>query len=146
MEDISITKDNEYLKKIIEKYDFIESIIITDNDGSLMICSFKKGLEKTEEEKKNLRSVLAYYFSMSLDQISKTVKWNTNSITTFFDNHIIYQRKLNKVALCHIVCNENDYSHAIAQAVGDEISKKFEPFEKKLDNIKKEMETNNDDN
>ena len=126
MEDLSNTKDNDYLSKIIEKYDFIESIIITDYDGSLMISAFKNGLEKNEEDKKNLRSVLSYYFSISLDQISKTVKWKTNSVTSFFDNHIIYQRKLNKVALCHMVCSEKDYCHIIAQKVGDEISKKFE--------------------
>ncbi len=144
MEDISNSKDNDYLSKIIEKYDFIESIIITDYDGSLMISAFKNGLEKSEEDKKNLRSVLSYYFSISLDQISKTVKWKTNSVTSFFDNHIIYQRKLNKVALCHIVCNESDYCHIIAQKVGDDISKKFEPIEKQLNDIKKEMDADND--
>ena len=144
MEDISNSKDNDYLSKIIEKYDFIESIIITDYDGSLMISAFKNGLEKTEDEKKNLRSVLAYYFNISLDQISKTVKWKTNSVTSFFDNHIIYQRALNKVALCHMVCNENDYCHIIAQKVADEISKKFEPIEKQLSEIKKEMEADNE--
>ena len=144
MEDISTTKDNDYLLKIIEKYDFIESIIITDYDGSLMISAFKNGLEKTEDEKKNLRSVLAYYFNISLDQISKTVKWKTNSVTSFFDNHIIYQRALNKVALCHMVCNENDYCHIIAQKVADKISKKFEPIEKQLSEIKKEMEADNE--
>ena len=144
MEDISNSKDNDYLSKIIEKYDFIESIIITDYDGSLMISAFKNGLEKSEEDKKNLRSVLSYYFSISLDQISKTVKWTTNSVTSFFDNHIIYQRKLNKVALCHIVCNESDYCHIIAQKVGDDISKKFEPIEKQLNDIKKEMDADND--
>ena len=144
MEDLNNTKDNDYLSKIIEKYDFIESIIITDYDGSLMISAFKKGLEKNDEEKKNLRSVLSYYFSISLDQISKTVKWKTNSVTSFFDNHIIYQRKLNKVALCHMVCSENDYCHIIAQKIADEISKKLEPIEKKLNDIKKEMDTDND--
>ena len=138
------SKDNEYLLNLIEKYDFIESIIITDYDGSLMISAFKNGLEKSEEDKKNLRSVLSYYFSISLDQISKTVKWKTNSVTSFFDNHIIYQRKLNKVALCHIVCNESDYCHIIAQKVGDDISKKFEPIEKQLNDIKKEMDADND--
>ena len=109
-----------------------------------MICAFKNGLEKTEEDKKNLRSVLAYYFSISLDQISKTVKWKTNSVTSFFDNHIIYQRKLNKVALCHIVCTENDYCHIIAQKIADEITQKFEPIENKLEEIRKEIETDND--
>ena len=143
MEDLSNTKDNDYLSQIIEKYEFIESIIITDYDGSLMISAFKSGLKKSEEDKKNLRSVLSYYFSISLDQISKTVKWKTNSVTSFFDNHIIYQRKLNSVALCHIVCNESEYCHIIAQKIGDEISKKFEPIEKQLNDIKK-SDTDND--
>ena len=144
MEDINNSQDNDYLSKLIEKYDFIECIIITDYEGSLMISAFKNKLEKSEEEKKNLRSVLSYYFSISLDQISKTVKWETNSVTSFFDNHIIYQRKLNKVALCHMVCKENDYCHIIAQKIGDEISKKFEPIENQLNNIKKEIDTDND--
>ena len=143
MEDLSNTKDNDYLSQIIEKYEFIESIIITDYDGSLMISAFKSGLEKSEEDKKNLRSILSYYFSISLEQISKTVKWKTNSVTSFFDNHIIYQRKLNSVALCHIVCNESEYCHIIAQKIGDEISKKFEPIEKQLNDIKK-SDTDND--
>ena len=55
MEDIAITKDNDYLLKIIEKYDFIESIIITDYDGSLMISAFQNGIKKTEEEKKKFK-------------------------------------------------------------------------------------------
>ena len=143
MEDLSNTKDNDYLSQIIEKYEFIESIIITDYDGSLMISAFKSGLKKSEEDKKNLRSILSYYFSISLEQISKTLKWKTNSVTSFFDNHIIYQRKLNSVALCHIVCNESEYCHIIAQKIGDEISKKFEPIEKQLNDIKK-SDTDND--
>ena len=143
MEDLETSKDNEYLSKIIEKYSFIEAIIITDYDGSLMISAFKNSLEKTEEDKKSLRSVLAYYFSISLIQISKTVKWKTNSVTSFFDNHIIYQRKLNNVALCHMVCNENEYCHVIAEKIADEISKKFEPIEMQLEEIKN-TEVDND--
>ena len=143
MEDQSY-KDNDYLSKIIEKYDFIESIIITDSDGSLMISAFKNGLEKTEDDKKNLRSVLANHFSISLDQIAKTVKWTTNSVTSFYDNHIIYQRKLNKVALCHIVCIENNYCHIIAQKIADEIAQKFQPIENKLEDIKREIDADND--
>ena len=143
MEDLETSKDNEYLSKIIEKYSFIEAIIITDYDGSLMISAFKNSLEKSEEDKKSLRSVLAYYFSISLIQISKTVKWKTNSVTSFFDNHIIYQRKLNNVTLCHMVCTENEYCHVIAEKIADEISKKFEPIEKQLEETKN-TEVDND--
>ena len=144
MENQEGSKNNEFLSKIIERYDFIESIIITDFDGSLMISSFQNSDATKEEDKKNLRSVLSYYFNISLDQISKTVKWNTKSITSFYDKHIIYQRKLNDVALCHMICKEDDYCHIIAQNVADNIREKFEPIEKKLSEIKKESEKEND--
>ena len=144
MENQDVSKDNEYLTKILEKYDFIESIIITDFDGSLMISSIQNSEFNTEEDKKNLRSALSYYFSISLDQISKTVKWKTNSITSFYDKHIIYQRKLNDVALCHMICKEDDYCHIIAQNIADNIREKFEPIEKKLSEIKKENDKEND--
>ena len=144
MEDNNSVKDNEYLSKIIEKYDFIESIIITDYNGSLMISSFQNNPSLPEEDRKNLRSILSYCFNVSLDQISKTVKWKTNSITSFFDKHIIYQRKLNDVAMCHIICKEDDYCHIIAQNIADNIREKFEPIEKKLSEIKKESEKEND--
>ena len=144
MENQEGSKNNEFLSKIIERYDFIESIIITDFDGSLMISSFQNGDSTKEEDKKNLRSVLSYYFNISLDQISKTVKWNTKSITSFYDKHIIYQRKLNDVAMCHIICKEDDYCHIIAQNIADNISEKFEPIEKKLSEIKQENDKEND--
>ncbi len=144
MEAQDAAKDNEYLSKILEKYDFIESIIITDYNGSLMISSFQNNPSLPEEERKNLRSILSYCFNVSLDQITKTVKWKTNSITSFYDKHIIYQRKLNDVALCHMICKEDDYCHIIAQNIADNIREKFEPIEKKLSEIKKESEKEND--
>ena len=144
MENQEGSKNNEFLSKIIERYDFIESIIITDFDGSLMISSFQNSDSIKEEDKKNLRSILSYYFNISLDQISKTVKWNTKSITSFYDKHIIYQRKLNDVAMCHIICKEDDYCHIIAQNIADNIREKFEPIEKKLSEIKQENDKEND--
>ena len=137
-------KDNEYLSKILERYDFIESIIITDYNGSLMISSFQNNPTLPEEDRKNLRSILSYCLNVSLDQISKTVKWKTNSITSIYDKHIIYQRKLNDVALCHMICKEDDYCHIIAQNVADNIREKFEPIVNKLSEIKKESEKEND--
>ena len=109
-----------------------------------MISAFKNGLEKNDDDKRGLRSVLANHFSISLEQISKTVKWKTNSITSFYDKHILYQSKLNKVALCHIICTEDNYCHIIAQKIADEISQKFKPIEEKLEDIKKEIDADND--
>ena len=144
MENQEIPKDNEYLSHFLEKYDFIESIIITDYDGSLMISAFQNGLQKAEEDKKTLRTILSYYFNISLDQISKTVKWKTQSITSIYNDHVIYQSKLNDVAFCHIICKEEEYSHAIVQNIVNNIKIKFKPIEQKLTEIKKENDKDNE--
>ena len=144
MENQEIPKDNEYLSHFLEKYDFIESIIITDYDGSLMISAFQNGLQKAEEDKKTLRTILSYYFNISLDQISKTVKWKTQSITSIYNEHVIYQSKLNDVAFCHIICKEEEYSHAIVQNIVNNITIKFKPIEQKLTEIKKENDKDNE--
>ena len=133
-------KGNEYLSKLIEKYNFIESIILTDLDGSLIAVGFKDEFEKTEEDEKNIRSILSYNFSISLDQISKISKWKTNSITSFFDKHVVYQKKLNEVVICHIICNENEYYHEIIKNIADILAKKFEPILNKLIEIKNETQ------
>ena len=144
MENQEIPKDNEYLSHFLEKYDFIESIIITDYDGSLMISAFQNGLQKAEEDKKTLRTILSYYFNISLDQISKTVKWKTQSITSIYNEHVIYQSKLNDVAFCNIICKEEEYSHAIVQNIVNNIKIKFKPIEQKLTEIKKENDKDNE--
>ena len=144
MENQEIPKDNEYLSHFLEKYDFIESIIITDYDGSLMISAFQNGLQKAEEDKKTLRTILSYYFNISLDQISKTVKWKTQSITSIYNEHVIYQSKLNDVAFSHIICKEEEYSHAIVQNIVNNIKIKFKPIEQKLTEIKKENDKDNE--
>ena len=133
-------KSNEYLSKLIEKYNFIESIILADLDGSLIAVGFKDDFEKTEEDEKNIRSLLSYNFSISLDQISKISKWKTNSITSFFDKHVVYQKKLNEVVICHIICNENEYYHEIIKNIADILAKKFEPILNKLIEIKNETQ------
>ena len=109
-----------------------------------MVSAFKKGLIKTEEDKKSLRSILSYYFNISLDQISKTVKWKTQNITSIYNKHVIYQSKLNDVAFCHIICKEDDYSHVVVQNIVDNLREKFKPFIQKLGEIKKENEKGED--
>ena len=73
----------------------------------------------SNEDKKNLRGMLSSSFNISLDQISKTVKWNTNSITLMYNKHVVYQKKLNNVTFCHIICKEDDYNHIIVQNIGN---------------------------
>ena len=143
MEDQQISQSNEYLSKIIEKYDFIESIILTDSDGSLIALAFKKGFEKTGEDEKNIRANLSYNFSISLDQLTKVNNWKTNSIISFYDKHVLYQQKINEVVFCHIICDKNEYYHEIMKNISDKITKKCEPIKDKLIEIKNKKPQNN---
>ncbi len=109
-----------------------------------MISAFQKDTQISKEDKKNLRGMLSSSLNISLDQISKTVKWNTNSITLMYNKHVVYQKKLNNVTFCHIICKEDDYNHVIVQNIGNNLKGKFEPLEKKLIEIKNENDKEND--
>ena len=136
--------ENDFLNPFIQKYDFIEAIIITDYQGNLIFSSFNKKSNNKDNNLKNIKAILSYYFSLSLDKINRTVKWKTNSITSFFSNYIIYQKRLNEIALCNIICKEKEYCHIIIQNLADEISKKFEHIKDKLKEIKDQIENEND--
>ena len=137
-------RSNDYLPNLLEKYEFIESIIITDIDGSLISYTNNKNFNLNEQENKNLRTILSYNFCVSLDQLDKAGKMKGNSITSIYNNHVVYQRKLNDVSYCHIICQEKEYNHEIAKKISDEISKKLEPIVGKLTEIRNaEIEAKN---
>ena len=137
-------KSNDYLLNLLEKYEFIESIIITDIDGSLISYTNNKNFNLNEQENKNLRTILSYNFCVSLDQLDKAGKMKGNSITSIYNNHVVYQRKLNDVSYCHIICQEKEYNHEIAKKISDGISKKLEPIVGKLTEIRNaEIEAKN---
>ena len=62
---------------------------------------------------------------------------------SFFDKHVIFQKRINEVVLCHIICDENEYYHEIIKNITDKLIKKFEPIKDKLMEIKKETEVSN---
>ena len=127
-----MTTDCAYLSALMEKYEFIESIYITDNNGGIIISSNNKQ-ENLSEMKLKVKEYLSYNLLVSMDQIKKTQKWNTKNITTFFDNHVLYQRQLCKNVQCHIICNQDNYSHEIVNEISDELVQKFEPIQNKFE-------------
>ena len=127
-----MTTDCTYLSAIMEKYEFIESIYITDNNGGIIISSNSKQ-ESLDDIKPKIKEYLSYNLLVSLDQIKKTQKWKTKNITTFFNNHVVYQRQLCNNIQCHIICNENNYSHEILNEISDELVQKFESIQGKFE-------------
>ena len=56
---------HEYLKEIIDKYDFIEAIYITDFDGAVIAQELQKPIENEDESYKKIHGILlAYNFNL----------------------------------------------------------------------------------
>ena len=121
-----------YFSMLMDKYDFIESIYITDNNGGIIVSSNNKK-ENLAEMKQKIKEYLSYNLLVSMDQIKKTQKWNTKNITTFFDNHVVYQRQLCEKIQCHIICDQDNYSQEILNEISDELAKKFESIQSKFE-------------
>ena len=119
---------NEYLREIINKYDFIESIYITDFDGGEIAHEDKE--PDSSEENKNVQGILlAYNFNNSIDQTTKTEQWKMNNVTTVFDDHTFFQCKLGKKAFVHFICENEKYNHEVMKEIVDDLRSKMEKIE-----------------
>ena len=112
---------NKYLKKIIEKFNFIECIFLTNTHGANIAMSYKKENEKSDYDK--LKILLTYKFKSFYEQISKIEKWGVNSIVAYYDNHTIYQGKINDDFFIHFACTNEKYNQEILKEIKDDIEK-----------------------
>ena len=129
----------EYLNDLLNKYDFLEYIYISDYDGVKIAKADKKNLKNSDVVKK-FKNLLPNYFTSCLELIGKSGRWPTNNIISFYDNYIIYQVKLSKTSLfVYFICNKNNYNHEIIKEIINEIQEKLETIDKELETAKKEF-------
>jgi hypothetical protein len=138
--------DNKtYFNEILTKYDFIETLYITDNEGTPLIdvCQPNKlkEEEKLDEKAKNtMKATLAFICNSSLDQITKIEKWKTKYITSIFDSLTVFQTKINKSLIIHCICETKNFNYNILKEISLEIQNRFIAIEKELENM---TESNN---
>ena len=114
---------NKYLKKIIEKFSFIECIFLTNIHGANIAMTYKKENEESDYDK--LKILFTYKFKSFYEQISKIEKWGVNSIVAYYDNHTIYQGKINDDTFIHFACSNDKYNQEILKEIKDDIEKKL---------------------
>ena len=129
----------EYLDDLINKYDFIEFIYISDYDGVKIAKANKKNLK--EEVLKKCRNLLPNYFTSCLKLIGKSGRWPTKNIISFYDNYILYQVKISNTSLfAYFICNKINYNHEIIKEIINELKEKLEKIDKELENAKNLLE------
>jgi hypothetical protein len=131
--------NNDYLKKVIEKYSFIEAIYVTDLEG-VKISSMCVNPDNQSEEMKKIKNVLAMNYMSSHEQIAKVEKGNIRNVSIMFENHIVFQSRINKVMLVHFICKNENYNHEILKDIVDTLKKMLENVEKEFENLRKEDE------
>ncbi len=84
-----------YYNKIIERFNFIKYILITDNDG--VVVSKKTNTMNTNIESftKQLKS-MSYVINSAYNQLIKVDKKELQSITSLYDEYILFQSKISK--------------------------------------------------
>jgi len=129
----------EYLDDLINKYDFLEFIYISDYDGVKIAIANKNNIKS--EVLKKCRNLLPNYFTSCLKLIGKSGKWPTKNIISFYDNYILYQVKISNTSLfAYFICNKNNYNHEIIKEIINDLSKKLEKIDKELETAKNLLE------
>ena len=129
----------EYLDELINKYDFLEFIYISDYDGVKIAIANKNNIKN--EILKKCRNLLPNYFTSCLKLIGKSGKWPTKNIISFYDNYILYQVKISNTSLfAYFICNKNNYNHEIIKEIINDLSEKLEKIDKELETAKNILE------
>ncbi len=136
-----------YLTELVAKFDPIQGISVTDQDGGTIMMHFTekplKGIEDGEnkqtedqiEQKLNLSFNMTQYLSSSLDQITKIEKWKTKYIVAIYDQYTFFQSKYKNFYI-HIMCDTKSFNYEIIKELISE-------FQGKISNIEKEVESLN---
>ena len=135
--------EKNYFQEIIDKYDFINAIYITDNEGVLLVYVisnknkvFSVGNKEEDEKKMNsLKISLAFIYNSQIEQITRIEKWKTKYITTIYETLTVFQTKTNKNLICHFVCDSNRFNSNILKDICNDIQNRFKIIEKDLENL-----------
>jgi hypothetical protein len=132
-------KIDKYLNNILDKYNFIELIFLTNEEGASIATANKRKGEESLDEDNKIKILFSYKFKSFYEQISKTEKWGVNCIVSYYDNHIVYQEKINKELFIHFVCVKENYNQELLKDIREDIGEKIEKDINTLENVKKEV-------
>ena len=139
-------KNNEmdkYLNKILDKYNFIDLIFLTNEEGATLVMTNRRKGEESMDENNKIQILFGYKFKSFYEQFLKTGKWGVNSIVAYYENHIVYQEKINKDYFIHFVCIKENYNQEILKEIKEDIEEKLLKEMKTLENLKKEINKDN---
>jgi hypothetical protein len=137
-------QDNMYFTELIKKFNFIQSILVTDYEGALLSHATREEEDSTLEESDKLinkaRVTLSIHFNSVLDQTANLEKWKTKYLVTSYETFTIFQSKISKSTYIHIICDNNKFNYEIAKEIHSEVKEKLSKVEKELEQVFQSVE------
>jgi len=121
------TEDTEvqvYLRKIIERVNGLQTILVTDRDGVTLINANQSFIEDPSD------SSLAATFSVCSEQASKLKMGKNKSITTFFDNKIFIH--VNHLPLVISFIADKNVNVGVIQAFVGDVKRALDPLKSSI--------------
>jgi hypothetical protein len=80
----------------------------------------------------NFKIPLAYIFNSVVEQAAKIEKIKTQNILSIYDNHTIYQARLNKTCFGHFICDVKTFNYGLVKEIAKELQGKLKLVESDL--------------
>ena len=120
---------------------------VSDNEGGLVAASMRNedskiSHENSQEDKQGeterfqkIKTSLSLLFPNALEQIGRSEKWKTKNFITMYDTVTVFQSKINKTILVHLLCDSKTFNYEVTKEIVSEIQEKLLKIEKEIDNL-----------
>lgn len=115
----AVLSHKAYFQRIIEKYDYIDSIWVTDVEGALVL---REGSEIDPKLIDKVKGSLSFLFNSAYDQLIKTDRDKIRTIVVGYDKQTLLQSKIANNVFVNIFCDSQKCNIEMTKLIIKEIS------------------------
>jgi hypothetical protein len=119
-----INDSDEYYKKIMTRFPYINYIWITDCEGVVIKNLYNKNTQKQFDGKilERLKNLVTFGINSTSDQLQKTQKEKLKSIVTIYDEQLLFQVKFSQSIFLHILSDSTSTNIEMLKIIANDIS------------------------
>ena len=130
------------LEKLIERYNFIKAIIITDKDGAevLQVTNHESALQAEGPDPIRTEAIEMAYstvFQTAQDQISKLEQCGFENITVVYNDLVVEQRMLGQKILLTMICDAK-CNYSMMSVVAEDIKANLKLLDLLIEKVQKQ--------
>ncbi|EAR84007.2 MAP kinase kinase 1 interacting protein (macronuclear) [Tetrahymena thermophila SB210] len=121
---------NNFLKKYIEKFDFINAIVLTDKEEIQVCASYRQD----EEKYNSAAQMLSTFITQRNEHLQKLNNTKAKAITFMYTDHLIYMELWENLKIC-MFCVK-DANLPFINKIVEDMKESLSQLNKAIENIK----------